>query len=158
MFNVTILKMKDIIKYIIGITITVTIVIFISKQFSKENNNEEKIVNEVKNGISMLSEQSFINCFEQAVPTMKNINEEYSKVAQEDDHSKEDLLQGILKTQISSIQEIENEQNLNNENNQEQNVEQNQIQEQTTNQTSRRSSRSRSENRSNNKYPNKRNI
>lgn len=151
MFNVTILKMKDIIKYIIGITITVTIVIFISKQFSKENNNEEKIVNEVKNGISMLSEQSFINCFEQAVPTMKNINEEYSKVAQEDDHSKEDLLQGILKTQISSIQEIENEQNLNNENNQEQNVEQNQIQEQTTNQTSRRSSRSRSENRSNNK-------
>ena len=151
MFNVTILKMKDIIKYIIGITITVTIVIFISKQFSKENNNEEKIVNEVKNGISMLSEQSFINCFEQAVPTMKNINEEYSKVAQEDDHSKEDLLQGILKTQISSIQEIENEQNLNNENNQEQNVEQNQTQEQTANQTSRRSSRSRSENRSNNK-------
>ena len=151
MFNVTILKMKDIIKYIIGITITVTIVIFISKQFSKENNNEEKIVNEVKNGISMLSEQSFINCFEQAVPTMKNINKEYSKVAQEDDHSKEDLLQGILKTQISSIQEIENEQNLDNENNQEQNVEQNQTQEQTTNQTSRRSSRSRSENRSNNK-------
>ena len=151
MFNVTILKMKDIIKYIIGITITATIVIFISKQFSKENNNEEKIVNEVKNGISMLSEQSFINCFEQAVPTMKNINEEYSKVAQEDDHSKEDLLQGILKTQISSIQEIENEQNLDNENNQEQNVEQNQAQEQTANQTSRRSSRSRSENRSNNK-------
>ena len=131
MFNVTILKMKDIIKYIIGITITVTIVIFISKQFSKENNNEEKIVNEVKNGISMLSEQSFINCFEQAVPTMKNINEEYSKVAQEDDHSKEDLLQGILKTQISSIQEIENEQNLNNENTQEKNVEQNQTQEHT---------------------------
>ena len=151
MFNVTILKMKDIIKYIIGITITVTIVIFISKQFSKENNNEEKIVNEVKNGISMLSEQSFINCFDQAVPTMKNINEEYSKVAQEDDHSKEDLLQGILKTQISSIQEIENEQNLDNENNQEQNVEQNQTQEQTANQTSRRSSRSWSENRSNNK-------
>ena len=151
MFNVTILKMKDIIKYIIGITITATIVIFISKQFSKENNNEEKIVNEVKNGISMLSEQSFINCFEQAVPTMKNINEEYSKVAQEDDHSKEDLLQGILKTQIISIQEIENEQNLDNENNQEQNVEQNQAQEQTANQTSRRSSRSRSENRSNNK-------
>ena len=151
MFNVTILKMKDIIKYIIGITITATIVIFISKQFSKENNNEEKIVNEVKNGISMLSEQSFINCFDQAVPTMKNINEEYSKVAQEDDHSKEDLLQGILKTQISSIQEIENEQNLDNENNQEQNVEQNQTQEQTANQTSRRSSRSWSENRSNNK-------
>ena len=158
MFNVTILKMKDIIKYIIGITITVTIVIFISKQFSKENNNEEKIVNEVKNGISMLSEQSFINCFEQAVPTMKNINEEYSKVAQEDDHSKKDLLQGILKTQISSIQEIENEQNLNNENNQEQNIEQNQTQEQTANQESRRSSRSRSKNRSNNKQPYKRNI
>lgn len=153
MFNVTILKMKDIIKYIIGITITVTIVIFISKQFSKENNNEEKIVNEVKNGISMLSEQSFINCFEQAVPTMKNINEEYSKIAQEDDHSKKDLLQGILKTQISSIEEIKEEQSQNNENSQEQNETQNQgeKQEQKTNQTNRRSPRSRSENRSNNK-------
>lgn len=110
MFNVTILKMKDIIKYIIGIILTITIVIFISKHFQKDNNNEQKIVNELKNGISMLSEQSLLSCFEQTVPTMSNLNEEYSKIAKEDDHSKQDILQGILKTQISSIQKIEESQ------------------------------------------------
>ena len=110
MFNVTILKMKDIIKYIIGIILTITVVIFISKHFQKDNNNERKIVNELKNGISMLSEQSLLSCFEQTVPTMLNLNEEYSKIAKEDDHSKQDILQGILKTQISSIQQIEENQ------------------------------------------------
>ena len=157
MFNVTILKMKDIIKYIIGITITVTIVIFISKQFSKENNNEEKIVNEVKNGISMLSEQSFINCFEQAVPTMANLNEEYSKVAKEDDHSREDILQGVLETQISSIKGIENSANGNNNqdsiNSQDvtsENVESSNEAQEAVNQNTR-SARSWSKNRSDNK-------
>ena len=107
MFNVTILKMRDLIKYLVGIAITIVIVVVISKQFSKDNNKEEKIVNEVKNGISMLSEQSFLGCFEQAVPTMAYLNEEYSKIAEEDDHSREDILQGILETQISSIKGIE---------------------------------------------------
>ena len=116
MFNVTILKMRDLIKYFIGLLTTIIVVIVVSKFFSKneENNSENKIVNEVKNGISMLSEQSFLGCFEQAVPTMANLNEEYSKVAKEDDHSREDILQGVLETQISSIKGIENSTNGNN--------------------------------------------
>ena len=64
MFNVTILKMRDLIKYFIGLLTTIIVVIVVSKFFSKneENNSENKIVNEVKNGISMLSEQSFLGC------------------------------------------------------------------------------------------------
>ena len=110
MFNVTILKMKDIIKYIIGIIITILIIVFVSKQF-QNNRNEEKIVNKVENGINMISEQSLLSCFEQVVPTMANINKEYSEIAKEDDHSKENLLQSILKTQISSIQGMESNEN-----------------------------------------------
>ena len=110
MFNVTILKVKDIIKYIIGIIITILVIVFVSKQF-QNNRNEEKIVNKVENGINMISEQSLLSCFEQVVPTMANINKEYSEIAKEDDHSKEDLLQGILKTQISSIQGMESNEN-----------------------------------------------
>ena len=116
MFNVTILKMRDLIKYFIGLLTTIIVVVVVSKLFSKNDNNKEenRIVNEVKNGISMLSEQSFLGCFEQAVPTMANINEEYSKVAKEDDHSRQDILQGVLETQISSIKGIENMENANN--------------------------------------------
>lgn len=156
MFNVTILKMRDIIKYLIGVVLTITIVIVISKQFSKDNTKEEKIVNEVKNGISMLSEQSFLGCFEQAVPTMASLNEEYSKVAKEDDHSREDILQGVLETQISSIKGIENmekasnnDKSTNPSNDSSEDVaSQNETQE-TTQDT--RSSRSRSKNGGNNK-------
>ena len=81
MFNVTILKMKDIIKYILGIIFTISIVIFISKYFQKSDNNENKIVNEVKNKINILSEQSLLNCFEHATPVISSINDEYSKIA-----------------------------------------------------------------------------
>lgn len=158
MFNVTILKMRDIIKYFIGLLTTIIVVVVVSKFFSKDekNNNENKIINEVKNGLSMLSEQSFLGCFEQEVPTMANINEEYSKVAKEDDHSREDLLQGVLETQISSIKGIENMENASNNekstnpsnDSSEDVASQNETQE-TTQDT--RSSRSRSKNGGNNK-------
>lgn len=159
MFNVTILKMRDIIKYLIGLLTTIIVVIVVSKFFSKDekNNNENKIVNEVKNGISMLSEQSFLRCFEQAVPVMANVNEEYSKVAKEDDHSREDLLQGVLETQISSIKGIENSENetnnqdsINSQDVASENEELSNVTQETTNQNVR-STRSWSKNRSNNK-------
>lgn len=113
MFNVTILKMRDIIKYFMGLLATIIVVVVVSKLFSKEEKNSDgnKIVNEVKNGISMLSEQSFLGCFEQVVPTMANLNEEYREVAKEDDHSREEILQGVLETQISSIKGLENLEN-----------------------------------------------
>lgn len=149
MFNVTILKMKDIIKYIIGIIITILVIVFVSKQF-QNNKNEEKIVNKVENSINMISEQSLLSCFEQVVPTMANINKEYSEIAKEDDHSKEDLLQGILKTQISSIQGMESNENqettenINNVNSTQENINVQEIDQSTRNR------RSRSENGSNN--------
>lgn len=161
MFNVTILKMRDIIKYFIGLLTTIIVVIVVSKFFSKDekNNNENKIVNEVKNGISMLSEQSFLGCFEQAVPVMANVNEEYSKVAKEDDHSREDILQGVLETQISSIKGIEKIENVSNSEEvaNAQNVSSGETSQNTqdsieeTQTQSTRSRRSRSKNRSNNK-------
>ena len=153
MFNVTILKMRDLIKYFIGLLTTIVVVVVVSKLFSKNDNNKEenRIVNEVKNGISMLSEQSFLGCFEQAVPTMANINEEYSKIAKEDDHSRQDILQGVLETQISSIKGIENMENANNGEDSEnaQDISENtlsqDIAQETTNQNTR-SRRSRSKN------------
>ena len=142
MFNVSILKMKHIIKYIIGIIITILVIVFVSKQF-QNNKNEEKIVNKVENSINMISEQSLLSCFEQVVPTMANINKEYSEIAKEDDHSKEDLLQGILKTQISSIQGMESNENqettenINNVNSTQENINVQEIDQSTRNRRSR---------------------
>lgn len=119
MFNVTVLKMKDIKKYFIGMIATVIIVILVSNYFSKSG-NEQKIVSKV------LSENSMLECLEETVPTVSSINEENEEIVNEDKEIKEeDLLQAILKTQISSMQTMETieekeekQQNNDNENNQ----------------------------------------
>ena len=107
MFNVTILKMKDILKYFIGIASTLLIVIIISKYFQKHT-NEEKIVQGVKNEVITLSEKSLIGCIDKTIPVVANVNEEYRNIANEDDELEdENILEMMLKTQISSIKGIE---------------------------------------------------
>lgn len=105
MFNVTVLKMKDIKRYLIGIIVAILGMIALSRYFPQKG-KEEKIVQK------LIGENSMLGCLEQAVPCMSNINEEYKKIAKEEEGENENtenkLLQGILKTQISSIQGIEN--------------------------------------------------
>lgn len=101
MFNVTVLKMKDIKKYFIGMLAIIIVLILASKYFPKVT-SEKKIMPK------LLSENNMIGCLEQTVPVMSSVNEEYQKIANEEDEIKEEnLLQGILKTQISSIQGME---------------------------------------------------
>lgn len=105
MFNVTILKMKDVKRYLIGIIVAILGMIALSRYFPQKG-REEKIVQK------LIGENSMLGCLEQAVPSISNINEEYKKIAEEEerenDNTENKLLQGILKTQISSIQGIEN--------------------------------------------------
>lgn len=109
MFNITVLKMKDILRILIGIVLTILIVVIFSKNFHKETkDNEEKIVQKVKTGISSLSENSMIGCIEKVIPTVANINDEYKNISEEDDPKQdENILQVMLKTEISSIEGIE---------------------------------------------------
>ena len=104
MFNVTVLKMKDIKKYLIVTLIVMIGAIGINKYFSQISKGE-KVVQK------LIGENSMLGCLEQSVPTMSTINEEYKKIASEDDKEEKNienkLLQGVLKTQISSIQGME---------------------------------------------------
>lgn len=80
---------------------TIIIVILASK-YLPQTTNKEKVVGKV------LSENSMVECLGQTVTSMSSIDEEYQKIANEEEEIKEeDLLQGILKTQISSMQGIE---------------------------------------------------
>lgn len=104
MFNITVLKMKDIKKYLIVTLIVMIGAIGINKYFSQINKGE-KVVQK------LIGENSMLGCLEQSVPTMSTINEEYKKIVSEDDKEEKNienkLLQGVLKTQISSIQGME---------------------------------------------------
>ena len=100
MFNVTILKMKDIKKYVIGMLAVLIIIITVSQYFPK-------IIKEKRSMPKWVTENSMLGCLEQAVPTMASVNEEYKKIAKEEEITEDKFLQGILKTQISSMQGIE---------------------------------------------------
>ena len=119
MFNVTVLKMRDIFKVIIGITFLVVVVLGISKIFDKDTKENSKVVQKIENGIKALSQFSMINCMDQTIPTMSSINEEYKNIAKEDDQKEnKNILQEMLKTQISSVNAIkESEEITNKENN-----------------------------------------
>ena len=109
MFNVTILKMKDILKYFIGIVLTGLIVFFVSKGVSESSeNNSNNIIQKLKSGMSFLSQDSMLYALDQTIPVISNVNQEYKNIAKEDDENEgEDILQLMLGTQITSIKAME---------------------------------------------------
>lgn len=120
MFNVTVLKMRDIFKVIIGATFIVVVVLGVSKIFHKDTKEDTKVVQKIENGIKSLSQLSMINCIDQTIPTISNINEEYKKIAKEDDQKEnKNMLQEMLKTQISSVNVIEESEEITNKENNE---------------------------------------
>ena len=128
MFNVTVLKMRDIFKVIIGITFIVVMVFGISKIFHRDTKEETKVVQKIESGIKSVSQFSMLNCIDQTIPTVSIVNEEYRNIAKEDDQKEnKNILQEMLKTQISSVNEIEESKEItNNENSEDTKIEEKQ--------------------------------
>ena len=99
MFNVTVIKMKDIKKYLLGMIITVILIIGISKYFSK-------IADQTKKVQKTVITNNMIECLEQTVAVSSIIEDEDSEQTKETIEEK-NLLNEILKTQISSIDDLE---------------------------------------------------
>ena len=99
MFNVTVIKMRDIKKYLLGMIITVILIIGISKYFSK-------IADQTKKVQKTVITNNMIECLEQTVAVSSIIEDEDSEQTKETIEEK-NLLNEILKTQISSIDDLE---------------------------------------------------
>lgn len=107
MFNVTVLKMKDIIKYLVGIMITIVVVIYTARYFSSDKKNNLEKTNKKLN-IESFSFGSLTKCLDETIPAMSDINEEYNKIEKENEKiASKNYLEEFLKTEISSIKGIE---------------------------------------------------
>lgn len=96
MFKVKILKLKDVIKIVIGIVILVFFITIISKNIKREENIENKE--------NTVIQSSFLQCFKTGIPVAESINSPEKEINNENTNS---LLQSILVSQISSIKGID---------------------------------------------------
>ena len=107
MFNVTILKGKDIFKFFIGISILIILITIISKNIKKENTST-KITSNIISKISSVADNNLSFCLDQVLPNIENketVNIEEIKT--------ENFYEDILKTQIASLREVNKEENNN---------------------------------------------
>ena len=116
MFNVTVLKMKDILKYLVGIIITITFVIYTSRYFSSTKNKKEE-EKKIQSKIEIFKFGNLTSCLDKTIPTISNINNEKKEINQKDEKkASTNYLEEFLKTEISSIKGIEkSEKNINSE-------------------------------------------
>ena len=100
MFNVTVLKIGDIIKYLVGISIIVMLMVFTARYFSstKENKNTKNF--------KILQANSLTKCMEQEIPAMASVNSE-NDTQEKNETSQNNYLEQFLQTEISSIKGIQ---------------------------------------------------
>ena len=100
MFNVTVLKIGEIIKYLVGISIIVMLMVFTARYFSstKENKNTKNF--------KILQANSLTKCMEQEIPAMASINSE-NDTQEKNETSQNNYLEQFLQTEISSIKGIQ---------------------------------------------------
>ena len=108
MFKVAVLKMKDIIKYAVGIVITILAIICISRYFSNQKENAKEVKQKIEEEVNTISNKSLTKCIEKVIPVASIVNKEYNDISEEDDQKTEkNYFQEILKTQISTIKGLE---------------------------------------------------
>ena len=106
MFNVTVLRLKDIVKYIICIFVLILLIFSITNYFSEAKKNTEQVTQKVENVTNQLSSHSLLSCLDATLPVVASIN--HSEEKEKEKLSENDILKSMLETQISSIDEIQN--------------------------------------------------
>ena len=107
MFNVTVLKMRDIVKYLVGIMITIGLIVFATRffTFKPQNKTETKTVKSSK----LIQIGSLKSSLSKTLPAFSIMNENSgnSENTKKENTSNSNYLEEFLKTEISSIKGIE---------------------------------------------------
>lgn len=123
MFNVTVLKMKDIIKYLVGILITIIIVMTTTRYFSSqsEENQKEKFkpLEKIVSLFSKIPEKILTSNLSSELPIIKYF-EQNNEIKQENLKNEKSIYEKILQSEISTMGSIQENAILANKNDEEQ--------------------------------------
>lgn len=107
MFNVTVLKMKDILKYLVVITIIGLTVIYTARYFSYAKNDEKE---EKKLNIKFQT-SSLTKCLSKEISAMESLDDQTSGNSKEEEKSN-NYLEAFLQTEMSAIKGMEEEKDI----------------------------------------------
>lgn len=96
MFNVAVVNVKDVTKYLVSIIITLIVVMFLARYFSDLNVKETEKAGKI-NILTTIMENSMLVCLDETIPSIKEINRELN--------NNEDLLEG--ETILSKLFKVE---------------------------------------------------
>lgn len=116
MFNVAVFKMKDMIKYFVGITMTILIVIITTKYFLNHKTESTKKTNIIESQVQKILSKSYVQCMDTQISSIGKINQNLESEAEEET-ADTSYLKEFMKTEISSIKALENMQDNTDENN-----------------------------------------
>lgn len=111
MINLAVIELKDIIKYLIKLTIVIVIAVALTKYFSG-----------LKTTLNM-DKNAFLTCFDTVIPSIKVANKKDEKIADTDNIKPLKLALGVelsvidsLEENIAQVNEVENQNNVQNGN------------------------------------------
>lgn len=131
MFNVTVLKMKDIVKCLVGIIIAVAFITITTRYFSssKQNKSEnnDNIITKISKSVEGFINSKLTNCLKETMPVLAvtDSTTEVAEIKQDDN----ELLKKMLASEINSMEVIKNQEESNTENNE---IQENQTTEEST--------------------------
>ena len=103
MINLAVIEMKDILKYLVRLTIMITVVFALTRYFFDLKTN-------LKNQTEFVRLQSFVSCFDVAIPVMKEANREEEETYY-DPNSGLKMALGVELGMIDAVQSKPKEQN-----------------------------------------------
>lgn len=103
MFNVTIINIKDIMKYLVSITLVIILLFILTRYFSgvKDNNDFKLLLNDK---LSLILNNNYTICLDTTIPCIKNVNKESNKIAEEDDQVESGYLKKLLGVELSQLE------------------------------------------------------
>jgi len=103
MFNVAVINIKDIIKYLAGLIITIIIIMCLTRYFSNINKkNNIKLV--LSDQIDQIKQNSMTSSFNNILPGIEETNEELNKIALEGDEDEYNMFAEILNVELGNLE------------------------------------------------------
>ena len=107
MFNVTVLRLKDIVKYIICIFVLILLIFSITNYFSGAKENTQEVTQKVENVTNQISSHSLLSCLDATLPVVASIQHNGGDENKKEEINENDILKSILETQIGSIKGVQ---------------------------------------------------